>query len=97
MLLQSLRNKVTLDDDNTACVSFVGNTMTFLEGLNLEVPTSSAILILQLKRIESRENAFCMSSSFKMVSVGHVRVKVAELLQTDNMNLKELIKIKGKH
>ena len=86
------KSKVLLDEDVTKWKDPHGHSVKFSDPLLLEVPSSSTILLLQVKHV-SRTKGLLRSGLTKMKTLGYVYVKVKDTLQEDNHRIHDFFSV----
>ena len=86
------KSKVLLDEDVTKWKDPHGHSVKFSDPLLLEVPSSSTILLLQVKHV-SRTKGLLRSGLTKMKTLGYVYVKVKDILQEDNHRIHDFFSV----
>ena len=86
------KSKVLLDEDVTFPVVPEQNSVKFTDPLLLEVPSSSTILLLQVKHIVNK-NTLISRDNVRMKTAGYVYVKVKEILQEESHRLHDFFAV----
>ena len=86
------KSKVLLDEDITLPKERNESSMKFTDPLLIEVPSSSTILQLAIKRVCRKKNMF-RSANLKMENLGYVYIKVKDILQEDNHRIHDFFTV----